>query len=124
MSENGKLIAKKPKNNNVANGNINFSGIIEGAKKIEKEKSDKFYADMQKMAAEEKARAESIENLFLKAHEKKQEERKKQMEKEQKAAEEKAKEKIREQYRAESRQEWNERATDKAYKTLLKDLNK
>ena len=62
--------------------------------------------------------------MFAKAHEKKQEERKKQMQEEQKAAEEKALNEVREKYRAESLQEWNESEKDKAYKTLLTDLNK
>lgn len=120
----GELTAKKPKNNFVSNGNIDFNGILNGAKQREKEQSEKFYKDMQAKAAAERERNKEIEKMFAKAHEKKQEERKKQMQEEQKAAEEKALKEIREKYRAESPQEWNESEKDKAYKTLLTDLNK
>ena len=90
MSENGQLTAKKPLNNNVSNGNINFNGIIAGAKRIEEEQNEKFKNDMQEMARKERERADKIESLLLKAHEKTEEERKRKMEEEQKAAEEKA----------------------------------
>ncbi|MBO7611268.1 MAG: hypothetical protein J6T23_03555 [Elusimicrobia bacterium] len=121
---NGEMIAKKPKNNYVSNGNINFDGIINGVKEREKEKSEKFYKDMQEKAAAERERNEEITNLFKKAYDKQQETRKKKMQDEQKAAEEKALKEVREKYRAESPQEWNESEKDKAYKTLLTDLNK
>ena len=119
---NGELIAKKPQNNYVSNGKIDFDGIMNGAKQREKEKSEKFYKDMQDLTETARDRDTEIENLFAKAHEKKQEERKRQMEEEQKAAEQKAKEEVREKYRSESPQEWNESEKDKAYKKLLSNL--
>ena len=124
MSENGQLTAKKPLNNNVSNGNINFNGIIAGAKRIEEEQNEKFKNDMQEMARKERERADKIESLLLKAHEKTEEERKRKMEEEQKAAEEKAREEVRETYRKEDQQIWNENKNDKAFRNLLKDLNK
>ena len=122
-NENGKLTAKKPLNQNVLNGNIDFNGIIDGAKKIENEQSEKFKNDMQELAKKEREKAQRLEELFLKAHEKKQEERQRKMKEEQKVAEEKAREEIRETYRKEDQQTWNENKNDKAFRNLLKDLN-
>ena len=121
---NGEMIAKKPKNNYVSNGNIDFDGIINGAKEREKEQTKAFLDNMQEKAAAERERNEEITNLFKKAYDKQQETRKKKMKDEQKAAEEKASEDIRKKYNDESAQEWNESKTDKAYKELLNNLTK